>query len=580
MAVAGTPVGEDSLRSARLTVQLTMVLTLVGSLVGLTLGRWSGAVRGGETWMIASQLVFSSAILVVLLRVPFDRVPWVATLCSVFFLGYLGTGALLNFEQTSITGSFMVYLLWFFPLLAFNRFANVSRHQALFSVLITLVPIGLALGRIASQPEALNEVAVLVVYCLCIATFSLVLSLFTDYREAYIQQHERAQAEQSQNRALRESEQRFRRLFANAASGIGWLSIDGRCEDLNSTFGRMLGRPVDELHGQAFSTWVDAEDRSRWNDLLRAMQSAGQGDFDADLRLCDAAGRRLRARLSFAVVEAADGQPQAIAFVCLDTTEAHKMERQLRQAQRLEAVGQLTGGVAHDFNNLLTVILGNSDLLEHSLANQPQLQELATMSKSAAERGAKLVSQLLSFARQQPLLPRPVELGELISGMTGMLRQTLGANVEMVVSLPDQPWLTLIDPTQMESALLNLTINARDAMPSGGRLAIEVRALPDARSGDDLPSDLPPGQHLVLRVTDTGCGMPPDVLDRVFEPFFTTKPSGRGTGLGMAMVHGFITQSGGRIAVASRPGAGTSITICLPRFLAGSEQRLSSGPGS
>lgn len=567
--------GDDALRSARLTVFWALLMTLVGSTVGLTVGRWSGGVSGGETWLVLSSFLFSASVLLVLLRVPFDRLPWLAPLCSTFFLAYLSAGAMLAMDQPSIIGSFLVYLLWFFPLLAFNRFANVSRSQSTLSLLIVLTPILLATIRGFAFSEALSEIGVLVVYSLSSLTFALVLSLFTDYREAFIQQRERAQAEQAHYSALRRSEQRFRRLFANAASGIGWLSLEGRCEDLNSTFGRMLGHPAADLHGQAFAALVDAEDQPRWQALLLELQSSDRDEVAADLRLRDASGRLLWTRLSFALVAAADGQPEAIAFVCLDTTAAHEMEAQLRQAQRLEAVGQLTGGVAHDFNNLLTVILGNTDELESSLGNQPELRELATMSRMAAQRGAKLVSQLLSFARQQPLMPRPVELGDLVMGMAGMLRQTLGAGIELRVSGPGQSCLALVDPTQLESALLNLAINARDAMPDGGRLSIEILPQSDGGLDESQPSRLPCGEHLLLRVTDTGCGMPPEVLERVFEPFFTTKPSGRGTGLGMAMVHGFITQSGGRIAVASRTGAGTTITIALPRFRADSDPRLS-----
>lgn len=567
-SVQSQVMSEDSLRSARLTVFWALALTLVGSLVGLTIGRWGGGVRGGEVWLVASSLIYSAVVLLVLVRVPFDRVPWVASLSSLFFLVYLSAGALLAFDQPSIIGSFMVYLLWFFPLQAFNRFANVSRHQAALSVCISLVPIGLALARIAVHSEVLNEVGVLIVYCLSNLTFALVLGLFTDYREAYIQQQERTRAEQAQNRALRESEQRFRRLFANAASGIGWLSMDGRCEDLNSTFGGMLGRPADELQGQPFSALVDADDQPRWSELLCEMQSSGQGDFATDLRLCSAQGKRLWTQLSFAVVPAADGQPQAIAFVCLDTTRAHQMQERLRQAQRLEAVGQLTGGVAHDFNNLLTVILGNTELLEDCLVDQPDLQQAAMMSRAAAERGAKLVSQLLSFARQQPLQPRTVALGELITDMAGMLRQALGKSNELLINVSEERCVTLIDPTQMESALLNLTINARDAMPSGGRLVIDVLPLSDDRRDDRLPAELPTGEYVLLRISDTGTGMSPETLARIFEPFFTTKPDGRGTGLGMAMVYGFISQSGGQVAVASSPGAGTVISICLPQYRA------------
>jgi CheY-like chemotaxis protein len=241
----------------------------------------------------------------------------------------------------------------------------------------------------------------------------------------------------------------------------------------------------------------------------------------------------------------------------------------LRQAQRLEAIGQLTGGIAHDFNNLLTIILGNAELLADSLSAEQELRLLAEMTQTAAERGAELTSRLLAFARRQALDPRATDVAALLRGMDGLLHRTLGEQVELEVIHGGGLWQAMVDAPQLESAILNLCINARDAMPGGGRLTIETRNVHLDNDYADAHAEVIPGQYLQIAVSDTGLGMAPDVLARAFEPFFTTKPVGQGSGLGLSMVFGFAKQSRGHVKIYSEPGQGTTVKLYLPRAFDG-----------
>ena len=239
-------------------------------------------------------------------------------------------------------------------------------------------------------------------------------------------------------------------------------------------------------------------------------------------------------------------------------------EQALRQAQKMEAMGQLTGGLAHDFNNLLTVIIGNLEMLEAKLTTTGQ-RELATEALEAADLGARLTARLLAFARRSHLEPEVVNLNDFVLGLTDMLHRTLGSTISLSNALKPRLWSTRIDPSQVESAIVNLAVNARDAMPEGGRLIIETGNVSiDASMSEDLEG-LPKGDYVRLSVADTGQGMPPAVRERAFEPFFTTKETGRGTGLGLSMIYGFAKQSGGHATIYSEPGRGTTVNIYLPR---------------
>jgi signal transduction histidine kinase len=238
------------------------------------------------------------------------------------------------------------------------------------------------------------------------------------------------------------------------------------------------------------------------------------------------------------------------------------LQEQLHQSQKMESVGQLTGGIAHDFNNLLMVVSGNLERIEKA-ADNGRVRQFAAAARHAADRGAKLTAQLLAFSRQQRLNPKLINANELISEFQGLIRQAVGGACEIKLLLTDGPrWLCHVDPSLLETALLNLALNGRDAMPNGGVLNIETRnvVLTEGAVAGHLP-----GSYVMLSVTDTGCGMPPEVRERVFEPFFTTKEVGKGTGLGLSMVYGFVRQSGGHVAVESAPGAGTTVALYLPK---------------
>ena len=242
-----------------------------------------------------------------------------------------------------------------------------------------------------------------------------------------------------------------------------------------------------------------------------------------------------------------------------------ELNQKLTQSQKMEAMGQLTGGVAHDFNNLLTVILGNAEHLAEKLVAHKELHGIAESIATAAERGSDLTRSLLAFARKQPLMPRDIDIGQKIVGMEQLLRRTLGEHIECDFRLDENLWQASVDPGQLASALLNLVLNARDAMPSGGKLTVEVQNTSLGESDVDVNGQARPGDYVMVAVTDTGTGMTAEVAGRAFEPFFTTKEVGKGTGLGLSMVYGFAQQSGGSMQIRSEPGHGTAVRLFFPR---------------
>jgi signal transduction histidine kinase len=276
--------------------------------------------------------------------------------------------------------------------------------------------------------------------------------------------------------------------------------------------------------------------------------------------------RKLNEELELRVEERTAELAAANRQLLSQIEERERVESTLRQMQRLEAVGQLTSGVAHDFNNLLTVVLGNIGFLERGLADHGidgRLRQRLGYMRSAAERGAKLTDQLLSFSRRQRLEPRPLDLNVAVAGMRDLLQSTMGGSIRIETRLAADLWLAMVDPTQLELAILNLAINARDAMEVGGTLAVATRNVTLRAPGG--PEDPPAGAYVAICVSDTGQGMSEEVLARAFEPFFTTKEVGKGSGLGLSQVLGFAKQSGGGVRIDSRPGHGTAVHIFLPR---------------
>ncbi|QOZ56255.1 two-component system sensor histidine kinase/response regulator [Bradyrhizobium sp. CCBAU 53338] len=261
-----------------------------------------------------------------------------------------------------------------------------------------------------------------------------------------------------------------------------------------------------------------------------------------------------------------DGQGNISGAVLVyhDATSSRETERQLHQSQKLDAIGKLTGGVAHDFNNMLTVISGNTETLVARLKDQPELQRTARLIDDAAERCAELIQHLLAFARKQPLQPRDVEINSAIADIAKLLRPTLGEQIQIETALQQGPMTSHIDPSRLTNAVLNMAINARDAMPDGGKLLLETRHVVLDEAYAQVNPDVRPGAYVMLAVSDTGTGMPQSVQEMAFEPFFTTKEVGKGSGLGLSMVYGFVKQSGGHIKIYSEEGHGTTIKLYLP----------------
>ena len=334
---------------------------------------------------------------------------------------------------------------------------------------------------------------------------------------------------------------------------------DGAHFDVNRTWMETTGYSHEDAIAHSaleLGIWVDPKDREHFVALLEKEGSVR--DFKSKFRVKD--GRLLDVLIAGEYMEIGD-EPRLL-IVAHDVTERKRAEEQLRQAQKMEAVGQLTGGVAHDFNNLLTVILGNAQVLEERLGREDA--ELGQIIQ-ATKRGAELNHRLLAFSLQQPLRPQAIDLGDLVSGMSEMLTRALSETIEIETLVAADLENALADPGQVENALLNLALNARDAMPVGGRLTIECA---NVQIDDDYVAENPEaiaGAYVVLAVTDEGTGMTDEVQAHAFEPFFTTKEVGQGSGLGLSMIYGFAKQSGGHVNIYSEAGKGTTVKLYLPR---------------
>ena len=345
------------------------------------------------------------------------------------------------------------------------------------------------------------------------------------------------------------------------------LDPTGTVVSWNQGAERIKGYAAEEVLGRNFSDFYTPEDRATGLPARALATAASTGKFEGEGWRVRKDGTRFWASVLIDALRTAEGQLQGFAKVTRDMTEMRVMQEQLHQSQKMEAIGQLTGGVAHDFNNLLTVILGNLDTLsQHLPTEQLRWRRCVDQALRAAERAANLTQQLLAFARRQPLKPRPVQINRLLAASADMIRRTLPESINLRRIEDDDAGTAEVDPNQLESALLNLVVNARDAMSGSGTLTIETATAIIGATDVRLLPDLQPGSYAVICVTDTGTGMSPEVLERAFEPFFTTKPLGQGTGLGLSQVFGFVKQSGGHMKIYSRPGHGTTVKIYLPQL--------------
>jgi PAS domain S-box-containing protein len=383
---------------------------------------------------------------------------------------------------------------------------------------------------------------------------------------------ERALREAEERRALRQSEialhdseQRFRVIFEETVAGIALIGIDAEILSANPAFLRILNIDAPLPQNQKWTDFTHQDDLGQSLELFDDLISGKTDVIRQDKHYVGADGTAVLAHLVATAVRDSDGKFLYGVAIIEDVGEQRHIEAQLRQAQKMEAVGQLTGGIAHDFNNLLTIVMGNLELLQVRLKGDGHGEKSVLTALSAVRRGAELTHRLLAVSRRQTLSPDTVDINQLVNGMTVLLQRSLGEEIEIVSRQEAELWPALVDAGQLENVILNLAINARDAMIYGGRLTISTRNQELGSSFTAQNPEVMPGEYVVISVDDNGSGMAPDVIDRVFEPFFTTKDVGKGSGLGLSMVFGFIKQSNGHINIESQENSGTSIKVYLPR---------------
>jgi len=374
----------------------------------------------------------------------------------------------------------------------------------------------------------------------------------------------------SQVLAERQSSIERRRLFEMSRDLFAVATFDGYLKSINPAWARVLERSEEELLTQPFAEIVHPDDLATTGEVVAAL-SRGEPVHQFQVRLLKADGEAIS--FSWSAVPDTETGTGTFYTVGRDITEDLRREEMLRQSQKMEAVGQLTGGLAHDFNNLIAGISGSLELITTRMA-QGRVADVAkyvVAAQGAAHRAAALTHRLLAFSRRQTLAPKPTDVKQLVAGMEDLIARTIGPQIHLETVNAAGLWPCLIDPNQLENAILNLCINARDAMPGGGRITIETanRWL-DARSARERGVE--PGQYISVCVSDTGVGMAPEVQAKAFDPFFTTKPIGVGTGLGLSMIYGFAKQSGGSVSIYSELDQGSMICIYLPRHLSKLEE--------
>ncbi len=369
---------------------------------------------------------------------------------------------------------------------------------------------------------------------------------------------------ENQRRSAEVLARRLTAIVESTNDAIISKTLDGEITSWNPAAERMFGHGADEAIGQNISIVIPEDRLVEEPEFIRQL-AAGQSIIDFETIRVRKDGQIFPVSITVSPLRNEAGMVIGASKIVRDTTERKALKAQLVQAQKMEAIGHLTGGIAHDFNNLLTVVLGCSEILSGELSDNPELVTLSEMIHSAAKRGAELTHQMLAFGRRQMLQPTALHMEKLLTDLGELLKRTLSDAIEVEIINDPDAWMALVDPVQVESAILNLALNAKDAMPHGGRLTIETTNVWLDDSYSEVNIEVVPGPYVAIIVSDNGVGISSENIGRVFDPFFSTKPSGKGSGLGLSMVYGFVKQSLGHVKIYSEVGVGTSVKLYLPR---------------
>jgi len=511
------------------TILIIAVLSLVTAFtfIAVNAEKLLPAVMAGNSYTAAMKFVVGSV--------------WATSLGAIFVLMYHRPYSILDLSLI------VVMFAWVLDI-ALSAGLNASRYD-----------VGFYIGRLHGLCAALFVLIVILV-----ENSKLYGRLAEASHTLRLYLHELDTRAQERTSELASANRRLEAILQASPVGIFMLDMAGKVLLWTASAERIFGYTAEEAVGKLPPYLTDAAMPEFRQILARAAAAPKTiGYFETRRQRKD--GTTIDVSVRCTCVEDQAGVETAIMFAVADRTDLRKIELQLQQAQKMEAIGNLTGGMAHDFNNILGVIIGNLDLLLELADSAPDQEELAREALDAALRGADLTRRLLAFARKQPLQPQPTDINELVTRMTRLLQRTLGEDIAIALELGQDVWTVVIDPAQLESSLANLMNNARDAMPNGGQITV---ATSNSRLDQDYASlhpEVVPGEYALIEVVDTGCGMSAEVAARIFEPFYTTKSEGKGTGLGLSMVFGFVRQSGGHINLYSEPGIGTTFRVYLPR---------------
>jgi PAS domain S-box-containing protein len=563
-------------RQAQNSVRVSLIIAFAGAMLGTVVAVGLGNISGPEAWLLFLAAVVTGSLLIAVYMRAAMATSVITGCLTVYYFAHLNAGAIIAYATTDLTSRTLPYMAWFFPLVVFHHFTNFGFYKNQISVLVNIGPAPMIIFMMLDLRDPIG-IATVLSYTVSYFAFVAFIGLFTRHRDQEIRRAARAEETERSASAVRVSEERFRLLSLatndlvydiDLALGTVWWN-----DKLLESYGYDPREFATNPHAR--ENWIHSDDRDRVVEGLRSAIDSGQGTWLCEFRFRCSDGRFVDVVERAMILRDEAGKASRIIGSTTDVSEFNALQKKLQQAHKMEAVGQLTGGLAHDFNNLLTIVIGNAEELSQLPSTDPDARGLAETIMQAAERGAMLTSRLLSFARLQILSPVKLQLGDLLAGMEVLMRRTIVQNIAITLTADADVWPVEVDPSQLENALLNLVINARDAMPQGGE--ISIRASNILITKDDLrQQQCAAGERYVtITVTDNGCGMPQRDIERAFEPFFTTKEVGKGSGLGLSMVWGFVQQSRGFAEITSELAKGTTVTLYFPASGANSTQNSS-----